>query len=862
MPKINTTKRVVSNKILNKLISVWFLMILSCIMGQLTVAEDIKIDDIRIEGLQRVSPSTVFAELPVRVGDTVPESVAGTIIRRLFKTGLFANVRVLTVDNVLTIRVVERAAISSIELDGNKALKTEDLLSSLADNGLSEGQIFEPATLEGMKGALLREYVAQGHYAATIDTDVAELPRNRVAVTINIDEGKKTAIKRIHIVGNTKFSDKKLLGLFESQTTNYLSWFDNKDKYSREKLAGDLERLASYYLDKGYLKFAIESTQVSISPDKRAIYITVNVNEGDIYNVGKVDLLGDLVLPRAQLEAFLFIKEGDRYNQAAINTIKEWIINYHANSGYTFAEVDVITDAHDDKPAEVEEANGDTITITMPGDKRVVDLTFFVTPKKRTYVRRIEFRGNTTTTDEVLRREMRQMESAPASNQKIEIGKIRLNRLGFFEEVDFETTPVPGTEDQVDVVYDIIEKSTGSINGSIGFSQVSGLILSANLSQNNFLGTGNSAGLNISRSQFQTAAGVSFNNPYFTPDGVSSGFNISFRRSNFEELNILAFSTDAINLGVNFGYPLSEISRINWGFGYENLDLTTVGNEPEEITSLDAFGDRFNNYSVLIGWGQSALNRGILPTGGFSQQLGVEITVPGSDLTFFRVNYSGQLFVPLFYDFVMRFRTKLGYGDSYGDLERLPFFKNYFAGGFGSIRGFETSTLGPRSTPAFLPANSVAVDENGNVLLDENGSGIPVPSFAAGAAEPIGGNVLLTASAEILLPIPFLKNNSSVQASLFFDAGNVFDTNCTELPPTTLVNGALVPVRRQENCSQPAFDELRYSAGLAVTWLSGFGPLSFSVGRTFNTAEFISNGLFAVRQEEDEFFQFSLGQTF
>ena len=495
--------------------------------------------------------------------------------------------------------------------------------------------------------------------------------------------------------------------------------------------------------------------------------------------------------------------------------------------------------------------------------KTLLTLPFLSIPRSETYVRRIEFRGNTRTADEVLRREMRQMESAPASSNKIDVGKLRLNRLGYFESVEVETIPVAGTEDQVDVIYEVAEQNSGSISASVGYAQTSGLILNGSLTENNFLGTGNAVSLNVSRSRFQTSYGISYTDPYFTVDGVSAGFNIYSRATDFSEINISTFNTDAVGLGVNFGYPISENSFLNFGLGYEILDLTTGIFAPEEVQNLNSDDNNFSSYKLSLSWRQSALNRGLLPTGGYSQQLGVEVALPGSDLSYYKASYTGQIFLPLFAGLVLRLRSQLGFGDGYGDVDRLPFFENYFAGGFGSVRGYETNTLGPRETPAVNGITSNTFDANGVAVIDDNGVALTFPNFVhSDIADPIGGNFILTGSAEIILPIPFLKDNRSVQAVLFYDYGNVFDTQCGVYAPRTLSNGALVPERRQENCSKPAFDELRYSAGLGVTWISGFGPLTFSIGQTFNTSSPVNNGLFQVREEEDQFFQFSLGQTF
>lgn len=767
-------------------------------------AQVFSIEDLRVEGLQRVSAGSVFAAVPVQVGDYADESIIQDTIRSLFRTGFFDDIAVYRDGNVLVIEVSERPAISAINLEGNKVIKDEDLMSSLRDNGLSEGQIFKPATLDGLSKALSREYVAQGHYGAAIETDIRDLPRNRIAIDINVDEGDKAKIKEIKLVGNQKFSDDELLDLFELGTSGWFTWITGKDKYSREKLSGDLETLESHYLDRGYLRFNIDSTQVSVSPDKLSVYITVNLTEGDVYTVSDVGLLGDLIVPEETMRRFIFMSEDQEFSQALVTSTKEVITNQLGNLGYAFAEVNEILDIDD--------------------DAKTVNLTFFVDPQMRTYVRRIEFRGNTRTEGEVLRREMRQMEASVASNQLIEFGKIRLDRLGFFKEVNSETIPVPGTSDQVDVIYTVEEQTSGSISASIGYAQNTGAILGLNLQENNFLGTGNRVGIGINRSTYQESLNLSYTDPYFTEDGVSAGYALYFRRTDYGDFDVATYSTDIAGLRVTYGYPLSEISRLSMGFGYENLSVDIGELASDEIENFAEDGDSFNQFKLTGGWTRTTLNRGIFADRGSQQSLSVDSAVPGSDAPYIKVGYNAQKFVPLFGPWTMKFSTELGWGQSLESDKRLPFFENYYSGGFGSVRGFESNTLGPRESPAF------DINEYGDVVLLDD-------------ADPIGGNVLITGSAELLLPLPFLPDQRSVRAVAFFDAGNVFDTDCGS---------------RQAYCYKPDLSELRYSFGVGFTWLSGFGPMSFAFGRGQGGESGLSN----TRDEETEFFQFSLGQTF
>lgn len=762
------------------------------------LAQSFVVEDIRIEGIQRVSPGSVFSALPARVGDTVDSVRVQSAIRSLFATGLFNDIRIERDGNVLVVRVSERPAIAEINIEGNKIIKTDDLMNSMNDAGLSEGQIMQPATLEAVARSLGQEYVAQGHYGSSVEYEIEELPLNRVAIHIEIDEGKKARIRQINIIGNEIFDDKELLDQFELGTTNWRSWATGNNKYSREKLNGDLDRLESFYRDQGYFEFQVESSQIAISEDRESVFITINLSEGDVYRIGEVDLLGDMVVPEAELRRFLAVVPGQIYSQARVSATRELLTNRLANAGYTFAEVEDL--------ANFEPGSGE------------VDLSFFVNPGQRVYVRRVEFRGNLRTEDEVLRREMRQLESAPASDSLIELGKTRLDRTGYFREVISQIEPVAGTQDQIDVIYNVEEQASGSLSASIGYAQVTGLLLGFNLQENNFLGSGNAVGIGINKSTYQDSYSLNYTNPYFTPDGVSAGFSLYYRSTDYGEINISTFTTDILGASASFGYPLSEISSIRYGLGYESIDLTTGFAASPEISVLAPNGNAvYDMFKLDLSVGRSTLNRGILPTAGSSQNIALEMAAPGSDLSYAKLTVNAQAFfdLPLHRDLKLRLRARLGYGEGMGDTDRLPFFENYYAGGFGSVRAFESNVLGPRE------------------------SGVSV-----GEPNPIGGNALMLYGAEIILPTPFLPDPRSTQAVLFFDAGNVFDTNCT----TSATTGAVL----QPNCFKPSYAEMRYSAGIGVTWISGFGPMSFSFGRSFNAGQF----------EDREMFQFTLGQTF
>lgn len=787
--------------------------VISALMIAEVHAESFTISDIRVNGLQRVSAGSVFGALPLNVGDAADDGRLVEATRALFKTGFFQDIQLGREGNVLVVSVVERPSISAIEIEGNKAIKTEDLLAGLQQSGLAEGEIFQRATLEGVRNELQRQYVAQGRYSATIETEVVAQPRNRVALKIKINEGSVAAIKHINVVGNTVFPEEDLIDLFELKTTNWLSFFRNDDKYAREKLSGDLERLRSYYLDRGYINMDITSTQVSITPDKKDVYVTVNIAEGERYTVREVKLSGDLKVPQQEVEALLLAKEGQVFSRKVMTTTSELITRRLGNEGYTFANVNGVPQAHD--------------------EDNTVSITFVVDPGNRAYVNRVNFRGNTKTEDEVLRREMRQMEGGWASTYLIDQSKTRLERLGFFKEVNVETPQVPGTEDQIDVNYSVEEQPSGSIMASVGFAQNAGLILGGSISQNNFLGTGNRVSLGLTRSEYQSRYNFGFVDPYWTEDGVSLGYNAFYRTADYDELDydVSSYSVDSLGGGVNIGYPISETARLSFGLSVQQDDLDTGRYTVDEIYDfMDEEGDSFLNFKGSIGWSESTLNRGVLATRGHSQSLVFETTLPGSDLSFYKLDYNGQLFVPMSKDYTLRMHTRLGYGDAYGSTSRLPFYEHYYAGGFNSVRGFEDSSLGPRSTP------SRAYDSSGN-LLPEGSCDSSGRCTDDQDPLPFGGNVLVQGGLEVLFPMPFVKDQRSLRTSVFWDVGNVFDTNCPS---------------GSEECSDIDFGDMASSVGVGLTWITAMGPLSFSLAMPVMKPD----------DADTQVFQFSLGQTF
>jgi outer membrane protein insertion porin family len=620
---------------------------------------------------------------------------------------------------------------------------------------------------------------------------VRELPRNRVAVNIDIDEGDVAKIRHINIVGNSNFAEPTLLEQFEQNKTGWLSWITSDDKYSREKLAGDLETLESWYLDRGYLKFQVLSTQVSVSPDKESVFITINVDEGDVYTIGGIELAGDIIIPEIQARALVLLREGVIFSQALMTASSDYITRRLGNEGYTFAEVEGYP--------EIDE---DTKTATV---------TFLVKPGMRAYVRRIEFRGNTKTADSVLRREMRQMEGGSANNALIEMSKLRLERVGFFKEVTVENIPVAGTNDQIDVVYTVEEQPSGSVGANLGYSQGYGLMLGANLTENNFFGTGKQVGIGINKSAYQSSLNFSYSEPFFTVDGVSAGYSIYARETDYSKLRLQPFSQNTKGASVNWSYPVSEVQRIGFGFTFEELELNlgdyTSSPVIEDFVSDN--GDWFRSLNFNVNWVKSTLNRGIFATRGTSQRLSADVATPGSGLEYFKLTYKATHLRGLIKDFTLKLKADLGYGESFGDTSQMPFFKNFYAGGLGSVRGYEKYSLGPQ--------NSL--------------------SQGYSRARPVGGNVQIVLGAEVIFPLPFVKDQRSVQSALFFDAGNVFNTKCGDL---------------EVNCYSPEEGELRYSVGLGATWLSGFGPITFSIAKPLNSDE----------TDQTEIFQFSLGNQF
>lgn len=737
------------------------------------------VKDIRFEGLMRVSPASLYAQLPLNNGDSVDEAKVSDLVRILFKTGSFEDVVAERDGDVLIFRLTERPAIAAIKLDGNKVIDSDTLMKALKDAGLTEGEVLKRATLDHIKGELQRQYLSQGRYDATIDVTQTAKPRNRVAIEIKINEGESARIIAINLIGAKAFSQKELIKLFQLKKTHFTSFFKGDDKYARERLMGDLENLRSFYLDRGYINFNINSHQVTLSQDKKSVFIDVSFTEGEKYQFGDVKILGELPVAEPTLRKLILFKTGMTYSQQLVTASSKLIKQRLGTEGYLFSEINPIP--------EIDE------------QKKQVSLSFFVNPAKQTYVRRINFRGNAKTDDHVLRREMRQFEGSLASTDKIDLSKLRLQRLGFFKDVSVETPKVPNTTDQVDVNITVEEQPSGTLTASIGYSQGSGAIFSLGVSQNNFLGSGNKVGINLNRSQTSDNYNLSFLDPYFTLDGISRGYNLYYRNTKLDELNVSRYATDSQGASLTFGYPIDETKSISFALGIDQTDIT-LGNLASQLVQnfVKDHGKSITTYTGSLSWNYSTLNRGVFATNGASQRLNFEFAIPPSDVNYFKLSYNGQIYFPLNDDFTVRLRTDLGYGDS------MPFYKNYFAGGYGSVRGYRDNTLGPRS-PAF--AND------------------PDP-------EVVGGNILVENSIELIVPTPFAKNYRQLRTVFFVDSGMVY----------------------YRNNAPYNFDlsNLRYSAGVSIAWLTAIGPLSFSLSRPFNDQE----------TDEKQSFQFTIGQPF
>ena len=739
--------------------SVYIFIIFSFLLGPVYAVQEFVIEDIRVEGLQRITPGTVFNYLPMKVGDTFDDTRSNEAVRALFKTGFFEDIRLERDGNVLILIIKERPSISSITLNGNEDIKSDDLIDALRQIGFAEGRVFNQKQLDGLERELRRQYFSLGKYAVKINSTVTPLENNRVAVVIDISEGIAAKIRQINIIGNEAFSEKKLLKVFNLSTPTLFSFYTKIDQYSRQKLSADLESLRSYYLDHGYINFNVDSTQVSITPDKKDIYITINIIEGDQFTITEIKLAGDLIIPEEDLFTSIKIRRGQIFSRKVLTASTENITNKLGSEGYAFANVNTIPNINN--------------------EDKTVEITFFIDPSKRAYVRRITFSGNTRTRDEVLRREMRQQEGAWISTQQVQRSKIRLQRLGYFEDVNVETPSVSGTVDQVDVHYKVTEKPSGQLGAGIGFSQSSGIIFQTSVTQRNFLGSGKHINFVFNNSDVNRRFGAGFTNPYWTKDGISRSWNAFYRETTSSDANISAFENTVFGGSVGLGIPVTESNAFNTLLSYENTEISQDGTNASQQL-LDFVRDNGRKYDIVRLDGSfvyDARNRAIFPDEGTYHRIFGEIALPAfsDSLEFYKVSYRTQWLTNIFEEYILQLKGDIGYGDSYSNTTELPFFENFYTGGPKSVRGYEENTLGP-------------IDEFGNAL---------------------GGNVKLVVGAEVILPVPFFKDIKSLRFSGFLDAGNVYDDEID-------------------------IGELRYSVGISGIWISPFGQLSVSVAQPFN----------------------------
>ena len=725
---------------------------LLCAVVRAGAADTFVVEDIRLEGLQRITAGTVFNYLPIQVGDTVDDTRTAGAVRALFRTGFFRDVRLERDGDTLVVSVVERPSIGSIEFSGNEDLDTEDLLSALEQMGFAQGRVFNRSIFDQVQQELHRTYFAAGKYGARVTGTVTPLERNRVAVEFEISEGVAAKIRQINVVGNAAFDDDDLLDEFELETTRFFSFLSRSDRYSKPKLAADLETLRSFYLDQGFINFNVDSTQVTITPDKEDVHITINITEGGRYLVRDIHLQGVLIVPEEELFELVTVVQGDVFSRKDVTETARRISERLGSEGYSFANVNAVP--------EIDDAG------------KTVDLTFYVDPDRRVYVRRINFKGNTKTRDEVLRREMRQMESGWISTEAIERSRVRLNRLGFFESVGVETPAVPGVPDQVDVDFTVAERPSGNLLLGAGYSDSQGTVFDISVTEENVLGTGNRLRASFNTSDVSRDISLSWLNPYWTVDGVSRGIEAYDRTTDASEANLADYDLDQLGAGMTFGVPVSEFTRVDLGFNVERTTFIPGALASEEVIEFHReSGERFLTLLVTGAWARDSRNSRFLPTRGSLSRLSGEVAVPGSELTYYKLFAQHQRLFPLADDLVFVLEGEIGYGDGFGGTGDLPLTENLFAGGLRSVRGFKANTLGPRDS----------------------------------RDQPLGGNLKTVGTAEVILPLPFTKDSATFRITGFLDAGNVYGP--------------------EEDFD---FDTLRYATGIAAVWLSPIGPLTMS----------------------------------
>lgn len=733
----------------------WLFVTLAFLATPSLAIEPFVIKDIRVEGIQRIEAGTVFSYLPVKVGETMTDEKAAQAIRALFATGFFKDVSIEAEGNVLVVALQERPSIAQVDFVGVKEFDKDALLKSLRQIGLGDGRIFDRSLLDRAEQELKRQYLSRGRYAVAVTTTITPLEKNRVSINFGVDEGEVAKIRQISIVGAKSFREKDLVDLFILRTPGWMTWWSKHDQYSRQKLSADLEALRSHYLDRGYLEFSVDSTQVTISPDKKDIFISVSITEGPKYTVSDVKVAGELLLPEAELLKLITVKPGETYSRTRIAESTKNISDRLGNDGYAFANVNAAPD--------------------LDRTKNQAAFTFFIDPGRRVYVRRINVAGNNRTRDEVIRREMRQLEGGWYSGDKINLSRSRVDRLGYFTEVNVETPSVTGTTDQVDVNFSVVEKPTGNILLGAGFGSGEGVTLSGAVTQQNIFGSGKHVSVQVNSSRINTVYALSYTDPYFTVDGISQGFDIYTREVDAFEGGLGRYVSKSTGAGIRFGIPVTERDTINYGLAYEETKVTTFSDSP--LFYLDyvaTFGRQTDAILATAGWVRDGRDSLIYPTKGVMQRATGEITVPGGSLKYYKATYQYQRYFPLTRHYTLMLNGELGYGEGL-DNKPLPFFKNFFAGGVNSVRGYRSSTIGPK---------------------DQNG-------------DPRGGSHRIVGNAEFLFPFPGLQNDKSVRLGGFVDAGMISEKYDS--------------------------GDFRYSTGLSLFWSSPFGPIKMSVAAPLNS---------------------------
>ena len=812
---------------------------------QVYAAEDYIVRDIKVDGLVRLTPANVYGMIPLNSGDRVSDAALANAIRSLYATGLFDDIKTEKQGDTLVFKVVERPLISKVEFKGNKLIPKEALEEGLKKMGITEGEVLKKSALQTVESELEQQYMQQGRYDADVKVVTTAKPNNRVDLTIEFIEGKAAKVVDINIIGNTVFKESEIEQAFAVKESGWTSIISRNDRYAREKMAASLESLRALYLNKGYINFNINHSSLNLSEDKKNIFVEVSVDEGEQFKFGETKFLGDALYTPAELKALQIYKDGDIYSQEKVNAVKQLLLRKYGNAGYYYAEVNVVPQ--------------------IDKETHLVDLNYYVNPGQQVTVRRINFTGNTKTADEVLRREMRQMEGALASNEKIDLSKVRLERTGFFKTVDIKPARVPNTADQVDLNINVEEQHSGTSTLAVGFSQSGGVTFQAGLSQTNFMGTGNSVAIDLSRSETQDYYNLSVTDPYFTIDGVRRGYNMYYRKTKLDEdYNVNNYVTDSFGGGINFGYPIDENQSVSAGLNIDQTEVTTgpyvstyvrdyllahggkatatstycldenipVGEtcaNPSAPFGSEFTGD-FLTYNLNLGWSYNTLNRPVFPTSGMSHRVNGEIALPGSDVEYQKLTYDAQAYFPLAKDFVLRGYGKLGYGND------LPFYKNFYAGGFGSVRGYDNSTLGPKY-PGVTYSESRSKDYD---------------------FEEVGGNALIQFGTELALPLPFKGDwTRQVRPVIFAEGAQVFDTQCDVPSGQLYMTGSKTDagVDAKQYCKDNfgfELDNMRYSVGVGFTWITMIGPLSLSYAYPLNDKE----------GDETKNIQFEIGRTF